>query len=62
MYHVIAFKQGQDPKRVWIKEDQQILKMVEEGYSIYRTGTDQVPVVIVADPVNELVWKDAKAE
>lgn len=64
-YYVIAFKQNQEPKKVWVSEsrggDKQIFQLLEEGYSVFRTSTDQIPVVILGEE-KELSWKDAKIE
>ncbi len=66
-YFVIAFKTSQQPKKVWVSEakggDKQILTLLEEGYQVFRTSTDQIPEVIIEqDDSKTLCWKDCKSE
>lgn len=66
-YYIIAFKMGQQPKKVWVSPttggDKKVLDLLEEGYQVFRTSTDQIPERIAEqDGTYTLVWKDCKSE
>ena len=46
-------------KRIWMDSAMALHFLQEnEGAKLYRMGTDQEAEIIIADPQNEIVWKD----
>lgn len=57
MFYVVLFHDSNNlAKRAWVRELKEVVKFLEEGFTVYRTGTDQI--AILKD--GEIFWQDAE--
>ena len=58
MYYIIAFHptMGLTQKR-WIRSEGQVINLIKEGFTVFRTGTDQIAGT---SGEHRIVWTDVK--
>lgn len=58
---VIAARALEAPKRVYVRDEQELRKLAQSYPYIYRVGTDQVlEITTVGLESNVIVWRDVK--
>ena len=58
-FFALAIMSDLSLKRLWM-DNTMVLHFLKEndGAKLYRPGTDQEAEIIIADPQDEIVWKD----
>ena len=57
MYYIVAFHPEADVRKIWARTEAQVVGLIKEGFTVYRTGTDQIACL---DGEASIVWADVK--